>query len=757
MRLERLLKPGSIAVYGASENRGPGRRILEMLDRLGYGGAVYPVNPRYETVLGKRCYAGLEDVPEGIDAIVFCVNHRLVVEPFKAAAARGYGGAVILDGGFAEVGEEGRRRQDEIEAAARGAGMAVCGPNCMGVLSPRHRTSLYTSNLLHPEKLPGNVAIVTQSGSIAIGLLTDCRRFGFSHVVSTGNEAVTTTAEFIDYLADDPGTRVIATFTETVRDPERYVAALDKAADRGKPVVVLKVGRNERTRRAITSHTGGLAGEARVFSEVLKRHRAIEVGDMDELTEVLACCQGERWPTGPKLGVLTASGGQAELILDVAGAAGLRLLPLSEAGRREAERVIGPLTGDGNPLDAWGDGKFDVNIPHGLKVLEDEPDVDSIVMVSDSRDDSPMVPTQYTQYLAETARRTAKPCFFMNTRPGLFRQEFADALRVAGVPTIGGARQGLGAVDRLARWSMPGFDPLPEPPPTGRVAALLERGDGPPSPAAGSGPTPTAISDGLKSGDGLPPPAAGGSPSHGHVSQQPGYSERLPGNHGPRRSRINEVDSKKLLGEAGLPVVAEKVVASREEALEAAGRIGYPAVLKVASDDIPHKSDLGLVAAGLADEAALAAAFDDVAARLGQVSPPPSDAVFVVQAMVRDAVELFMGVSRDPDFGLVLAFGLGGVLVEILDDVALRPLPLRDGDVNAMIGETRGRRLLGAVRGRAARDVQAVRECLTALGNFAWAERDSIAEIDLNPVMALPRGQGCIVVDALIIPREKTT
>ena len=702
MPLERLLKPASIAVYGASENRGPGRRILEMLERMGYGGAVYPVNPRYETVLGKRCYRGLEEIPEGIDAIVFCVNRRLVTEPFQLAAARGYGGAVVLDSGFAELGEEGRKHQEELAAAARAAGMAVCGPNCMGVLSPHHRTSLYTSNLLHPEKLPGNVAIVTQSGSIAIGLLTDCRRFGFSHVVSTGNEAVTTTAEFIEYLADDPDTRVIATFTETIRDPERYVAALDKAADRGKPVVVLKVGRNARTRRAITSHTGGLAGEARVFSEILKRHRAIEVGDMDELTEVLACCQGERWPTGRKLGVLTASGGQAELILDVAGTAGLSLPPLSEDGLREARRVIGSITGDGNPLDAWGDGNFDVNIPHGLKVLEDEPDVDSIVMVSDSRDDSPMVPTQYTQYLAETARRTAKPCYFMNTRPGLFRQEFADTLRLAGVPTIGGARQGLGAVDRLARWAMPGFDPLPEPPPAARVAGWL-------------------------------------------------------GNGKPRRSRINEVDAKKLLGEAGLPVVRERIATSREEALRAARDIGFPVVLKVASDDIPHKSDLGLVAAGLADEAALAAAFDEIAARLERISPPPADAVFAVQAMVRDAVELFMGVSRDPDFGLVLAFGVGGVLVEILDAVALRPLPLRDGDGNAMIAETRGRRLLGAVRGRAARDVQAVRECLAALGDFAWAERDSIAEIDLNPVMALPRGQGCIVVDALIIPREDNT
>lgn len=700
MQLDRLLKPESIVVYGASENRGPGRRILEMLDMLGYGGAVYPVNPRYETVLGKRCYPGLEEVPEGIDAIVFCVNHRLVVEPFRLAADRGYGAAVILDGGFAEVGEEGRGRQDELEAAARDAGMAVCGPNCMGVLSPHHRTSLYTSNLLHPEKLPGNVAIVTQSGSIAIGLLSDCRRFGFSHVVSTGNEAVTTTAEFIDYLADDPDTRVIATFTETIRDPERYVAALDKAAGRGKPVVVLKVGRNDRTRRAITSHTGGLAGEARVFSEVLKRHRAIEVGDMDELTEVLACCQGERWPTGPKMGVLTASGGQAELILDVAGAAGLRLLPLSEAGRREAERVIGPITGDGNPLDAWGDGKFDVNIPHGLKVLEDEPDVDSIVMVSDSRDDSPMVPTRYTQYLAETARRTAKPCFFMNTRPGLFRQEFADALRQAGVPTIGGARQGLGAVDRLARWSVPGAEFLPEPPPSTRVASFLANGN-------------------------------------------------------RQRSHLNEVDSKRLLRQAGLPVVREEVATSREAVLEAARAVGYPVVLKAVSDEIPHKSDLGLVAAGLADEAATARAFDDIAAKLEGLSSPPSDAAFIVQPMVRDAVEFFMGVSLDPDFGPVLAFGLGGVLVEVFDDVAFRPLPLCDGDVNFMIAETRCRRLLGGVRGQAPRDVQAVRECLTALGEFAWAERDSVAEIDLNPVMSLPRGQGCLVVDALIVRREK--
>ena len=697
MPLDRLLTPKSIAIYGASENRGPGRRIMEMLDKLGYEGDIYPINPRYEAVLGKRCYPGIDDVPEGIDAVVFCVNHQLVMEPFQKAASRGYGAAVVLDHGFAEAGEDGIRRQAELLSLSREAGMAVCGPNCMGLLSPHHRTSLYTSNLSHPEKLPGNVAVVTQSGSIAIGLLTDCRRFGFSHVISAGNEAVTTTADYIDYLAGDPNTKIIATFTEAVRNPDRYIAALDKAADRGIPVVVLKVGRSERTRHAIAGHTGGLAGESRVFSEVLKRHRAIEVSDMDELTEVLACCQGDRWPTGRNIGVITGSGGQAELVLDVAGAEGLSLPPLSDEGRREAGRVIGPITGDGNPLDAWGNGKFDVNMPHGLKVLVDEPAIDSIVMLSDSRDDSPMVPTQYTPYLAEAAQSCSKPCFLMNSRPGLFRQEFVDALRSSGIATIGGTRQGLGAIDRLARWSLPLAPLRPEKPSAGKVTESLVK-------------------------------------------------------NGAARASLNEVDAKLLLGEAGLPVVGERTFIEPDEARTVAETLGYPLVLKVASDEIPHKSDLGLVAVGLTDEASLIGAVEEMTGTLNALSPEPSDAVFVVQQMVADGIELFMGVHRDPDFGLVLAFGLGGILVEVFDEVALRLLPLREGDAEAMIEETRAMALLGSVRGRPARDVKALCQCLYALGDFAWAERNSLQEIDINPVIALADGEGCVIVDALIIP-----
>src|SRR5437667_10676713 len=206
---------------------------------------------------------------------------------------------------------------------------------------------------MNPAGLAGNVGVVSQSGSVCIAILSDLRRFGISLSVSAGNEAVATTVDYIDYLIDDPATKAIATFTETVREPERYVAALDRAAAAGKPVVVLKVGRSERTRNAITSHTGGLAGSSQVFSEVLRAHRAIEVDDLDEMTEVLAVCQGQRWPRGRGISVVTGSGGLAELMLDNAGALGLDLPPLSAEERAEAERVIGRITGDGNPFDAW--------------------------------------------------------------------------------------------------------------------------------------------------------------------------------------------------------------------------------------------------------------------------------------------------------------------------------------------------------------------------------------------------------------------
>jgi acyl-CoA synthetase (NDP forming) len=521
-------------------------------------------------------------------------------------------------------------------------------------------------------------------------------------VISSGNEAVLPAVDYLEYLVDDPATRVIALFLETVREPGRFVAALDRAADRGKPVVVLKVGRSERARRAITSHTGGLAGEARVFSAVLRAHRAIEVGELDEMVEVLACCQGPRWPTGRRLAVMTASGGQAELILDLATAAGLHLPPLSDASRGAMQRSIGTLTGDGNPLDAWGNGDYATNFPRAISLLGADPGYDAVTFCGDSFDDQPFGTPErlmaYARLLAEGVAESPKPFYYMTTRSGIFRRDVLAFLRERGIPVIGGTRQGLGAIDRLARWTESTGAPRPESGRAGRLASLL----------------------------------AGGP-----------------------RATIHEHDAKRVLAEAGLPVVGERLVTGLPEARAAAVALGYPIVLKVVSDDIPHRSELGLVAVGLADDRDLTGAWERMSRRLDETGKRGVIAGFLVQEMAHDGLEVFAGVNTDPDWGPVLAFGAGGVLVEALGDVALRPLPLRDGDAEAMIAETRAGALLAGYRGRAPGDRAALARCLTALADFAWAERHHLAEIDVNPIVVNERG--CAVVDALIVPRDRSS
>jgi acetate---CoA ligase (ADP-forming) len=705
MKLDPLVKPRSVAIVGATDRVGPGRSVIESLGAIGFSGTIYPVNPKYQTVLNHVCYPSLTDLPEAPDVVVFSIRKPLLPEQVRLAVKRGARAAVIYDSGFAELGAEGARQQAEIAGLCREAGMAVCGPNCMGILNPTARVTTYKQTVMDTNGLAGNVGFVSQSGSVCIAILSDLRRYGISLSVSAGNEAVTKTVDYLDYLIDDPATKVIATFTETVREPERYVAALDRAADAGKPVVVLKVGRTERTQRAITSHTGGLAGESRVFSELLRAHRAIEVNDLDEMTEVLAVCQGARWPRGRGISVITGSGGLAEMILDNATAGGLDLPPLSGEERAEAERVIGRITGDGNPFDAWGNGDYAVNLPHAMSVVDNSERIDAIVYCADTSNEGhlghPGRILENVKMLADAAKGSRKPYYLMSSRPGVMNSQQAKALREAGLVQIGGTRQGLGAIDRVGRYVM-GRRPV-------RATASRPRAQ---------------LADMLAAK--------------------------------PARRTINEYDAKRLLAEFGVPVAREHRVATIAEATRAARELGYPVVLKALSDDIPHKTELGLVAVGLAGDDELTRAFDRLRERLDRIEPQPSDRALLVQEFVNDGIEVFAGVSRDPDFGLSLAFGMGGIAVEVTRDFALRMLPLREDDAEAMIAETRGAAMLGSIRGRPAADVAGLVGCLEALADFAQCNADVLDEIDLNPIKALPAGRGCVVVDALIVTRPPT-
>ena len=410
---------------------------------------------------------------------------------------------------------------------------------------------------------------------------------------------------------------------------------------------------------------------------------------------MLAAFQAPKLPEGPAISVVTSSGGSAELMLDIAGKAGLALPALPAADFEAARRVIGDFSGDGNPLDAWGNGNFRENMPHALGVVGQVGNTDAVVLSYDNDDDAPM--GNLADYLARAdilnaaQEASAKPHYQLTLRPGLRIAEQTARLRALGIPPLLGIRQGLGAIDRLARWN-------------GGLAAVR-------APAG----TNVDLSDIAIAG----------------------------------RTSVHEYDSKRLMARLGLRTTRERLAGTVEDAAAAAEEIGYPVVLKAVSDAIPHKSDRGLVIVGVATPADLAAAWESLAARLAAAD---ATADILVQEMVQDGLEVFVGVAHDPDFGHVLAFGLGGVELELQDDTALRMLPLRDGDAERMIADIRGAAQFEAFRGRPAYDTESLAECLYAVSDLVAAAGDVIREIDLNPIKVLPAGQGCIVVDALILP-----
>ncbi|HEY8333860.1 MAG TPA: acetate--CoA ligase family protein [Tardiphaga sp.] len=698
MTIDALLNSRSIAIVGASERPSAGRNILVSLERMGYSGDIYPINPKRDTILGRTAYPRLTEVPGAIDVVAFCLGNAHLPSAFEDAATKGVGAAAIYAGGFSESSDdEAQKLGAFITGLSIEAGISLCGPNCMGALSPSTNSSTYLHEVINPAGVRGSVGLISQSGAICIAMASDCRRFGFSHIVSSGNEAVLNTCDFMEYMIADPHTRSIALFLESVRQPERFVALLDRAADAGKPVVALKVGKSVRARHSITTHTGGLAGESKVFSAILAAHRAIEVNTLGEMTEVLAAAQGSHLPQGERIAIMTGSGGQAELVLDVAGDAGFNLPPLVQAEREEVERVVGRITGDGNPLDAWGSGNPDTNYPHALRVLGKSENYDAVALLCDGMDghplDEPADDLVYANMVVDASRESSKPFYLLSARAGVFRRDQEAIIRPAGVGFLSGIIEGLGAVKKLARWAQPLA--------AGRAIALAPSSE---------------------------------------IAQD--------------RATINERDAKTLLAQAGMTVTREVLVQTLDDAKAALKTFGE-VVLKVASDDIAHKSEYGLVELGIRDDAALTEAWARIDAGVKKVPGQPRIDGILVQEMVRTGVEVFAGVSRDPEFGLVLAFGLGGTLVEIIQDVSLRPLPLKQGDAEAMIAETRtASKILGGVRGAAPADIEALAANIYALADFAWANKDQLDEIDVNPIKVLERGMGCVAVDALIVPHR---
>ncbi|MCB1395193.1 MAG: acetate--CoA ligase family protein [Rhodobacter sp.] len=689
--LEAFFAPNGIAVIGASETiQKIGGRPIHMLKLHGFAGPIYPVNTRGGQVQGVQAYTAVADLPTVPDLAIIAVPPAAVPGAVRDCALCGVRAAVILTSGFAEAGEAAL--QDAVLAEARG--MRLLGPNCLGVVSVANRVIGSFSIVLETAMPPaGTVGIVSQSGNIgsfAMKLIAD-RGLGVSRFMATGNEADVDLADGIAWLADDPQTQSILCCMETCRDAGRLTAALDRARAAGKPVIVLKIGASERGQQAAASHTGALAASDAVFGAVLARHGALRVHSLEELIdlgEAISTLGVARLPRGRSVALVAASGGFGVMMADAATAAGLETPDLA-AETRAAIRAVIPAAGTANPVDATAQMSSQPGMLSGLlEAVTADPGCDVTFLLMTLAMTMPRLREVYIAALTDV------------------RQRHPDRLLVVC------AKGDPGQLAALTRLGIPVFPTIDA---TARgIAALAQLGHALAQPA--------------------PKPVATTAPAL------------------PAEAFRNENAAKQALVRAGVPVLPEAVVQDAETAAEAAEAMGFPVVLKVLSPDIAHKTEVGGVAVGLQDGDALRAALRDMQASVARHAPQARLDGWLVTPMAPKGVELIAGISRDPVFGPVVMVGMGGIHAEILRDVAVQTAPASPAEAEAMIRSLKLFPVLDGARGRPRADIRAAARTVAALSAFAAAHRDKVAEIDINPLLVLPEGQGVLALDALIVP-----
>jgi acetate---CoA ligase (ADP-forming) len=664
---------------------------------------VHLVNPRYREVAGRPCHPSLAELPGPVDLAVLAVPNAALEAQLKAAATAGIPAAVIFASCLepdASVGQQAPPRTppnrvgparpplaERLAAIAREAGMAVCGGNGMGFFNLER--SLRVCGYPEPAGLAaGPVAVVSHSGSVFSALLHNHRGLRFNLVVSAGNELVTTAAAYLDHALELPSTRVVALFLETVREPAAFRAALAKAAARAIPVVALKVGLLPAARAMVAAHSGALAGEDGAYQALFDAYGVAQVATLDELADACELLAGRRAHPGG-LAAIHDSGGERAHLLDLAERLRVPLAAISEGTRQRLAAVLEPGLPAVNPLDAWGTGN-DANqiFATCIRALLDDPATAALALNLDLTTE-PTPDTSYTGLAVEAAAATAKPVAVIANLASAADPAEAATLRAAGVPVLEGTATGLAAFRHLLAHR----DFLARPP-----------GDPPRSPG----------------------PAA-----------RDRWRERLAD---PSRP-LDEAEALALVGAWGVPVVAAEVATSLEEAVAAAGRVGWPVALKTAAPGVAHKSEVGGVRLGLDGPDRLAAAYAELAARLGPR--------VLVAAMAGPGVELALGVVADPQFGPLVMVAAGGVLVEALRDRRFALPPVDRRQALALLDRLAVRPLLDGVRGAPPADLDAVAEAVANLSTLAVDLGDRLAALDVNPMVAGP--DGCLAVDALVV------
>jgi acyl-CoA synthetase (NDP forming) len=672
-----MLEPRAVAVIGASIRPGsPGLQMVHQLRVGGFDGEIYPVNPRYEEVLGLRCYPSVGDLPGAPDLVLLGVPNAALEEQLGAAADAGARGVVIFASAHDDGGEdEGPALTERLVTVARRAGMVVCGPNCMGFVDVERR--LRALAFEEREDLePGPITWLSHSGSAFSALLHNDRAIRFNLAVSTGQELTTTVADYLGYALDRPTTGVVALFLETVRDPTTFRSALAAAAERDVPVVALKVGREEVTRDLVEAHSGALAGEDAAYEALFETHGVVRVETLDEMADTLELFAAGRRAGPGGLAAIHDSGGERAHLVDVAARVGVRFADISDKTRVRLASRLEPGLPAVNPLDAWGTGRdYEAIFADCMRALLDDADTAALAFTVDLSGED--LEPGYMEVAREVYPATSKPMAVLTNLTSAVAPGAGTSLRAVGIPVLEGTSTGLLAFRHL-----------------------FEHRD-----AGGRAP--------------VSPPE----PVTGDVRKR--WRERL-ASHEP----WSEVEALALVADYGIPTVAAASAGSEEGALAVAERIGWPVALKTA--EASHKSEVDGVRLGIGDRAGLVGAYRDVAGRLGPR--------VTVAALAPPGVELALGAVRDRQFGPLVLVAAGGALIEVLGDRRMALPPIDEPRARSLIDRLAVRPLLDGVRGAPAADLDAVGRALVRLSALAADLGDLIEALDVNPLIAGPDG-----------------
>jgi acyl-CoA synthetase (NDP forming) len=717
--LRPLFAPRSIVVVGASPRSWIAETVRDNLRVMDSATRCHFVNPNYGELHGQLCYPSLLDLPERPDVAIVALNPLRAAMVTQAAAEAGIPAVIIPGGGVVEGGDAAAAMQADVARIAREHGLALVGPNCMGVIDLTANAATYIGDV-SPYLPRGGVAGIAQSGSVTDTFVHSGSRVGFSRIISCGSEVVLDICDYLAYCLDDPETSSVILFVEGFKRPERFLALADRALELGKPIMAVKVGRSDQAQVAAIAHSGSLAGEARVTDAALDAAGVIRCGDLDELLETAELVEGVR-RTGRRVGrgrtgVVTVSTGEGSLIADLAPLTGLDLPPIPEVARAEIMAALPTMGYVGNPLDPWGAADPPTAYGAAFEAMAASGAYDVLVLVHDFpyRSAPSEVATANDvahQLLAATRERPGILPVYVSLTSG----EPPPATKAVldgeggGTPLLRGAVEAFRAIASVARWETRRGRRLANGPWRADWPALaVDRT------SFGADPAPLGTRAGAY--------AVGAT------------------------TTLAERESLDLLREAGIQVIDAAPVHDPDEAVAAARRFGGAVALKLDVAGLAHKSDLGGVALGLLGDEAVR----EAAVMLLETGRDRGLAVrgLLVERMAAPGLELLLGMRRDPLFGPVVVAGLGGTLTEVFDDVAIRLAPIGAAEADAMLSDLRAARLFGGVRGRPPVDRTAVVSMIVALGRLG-AERPDVLEVDLNPVIASETG--AVAVDALII------